>query len=197
MNLLNCLSEGCINVNDIDIICLSKTFLYSSIPVDYNRLSIPFYSIMRPGRSSNTKRGRICLNYKELLPIIQRDDISNLTECLVTEIAVKNGTVFLMCLYRSPSQNGRQFQFVCNSLDILLNNINSLNPAIAGYINGKCLKSYHCIDTQIIDKPTHFTNHSSSCIDLIFTSNPSIKMPYGADVLHRPALHPIFSYWVG
>ena len=24
-----------------------------------------------------------------------------------------------------------------------------------------------------------------------------IKMPYGADALHQPALHPIFSYWVG
>ena len=23
------------------------------------------------------------------------------------------------------------------------------------------------------------------------------KMPYGVDALHRPALHPIFSYWVG
>ena len=25
----------------------------------------------------------------------------------------------------------------------------------------------------------------------------TIKMPYGIDVLHRPASHPIFSYWVG
>ena len=25
----------------------------------------------------------------------------------------------------------------------------------------------------------------------------TIKMPYGVDVLHRPALHPIFSYCVG
>ena len=25
----------------------------------------------------------------------------------------------------------------------------------------------------------------------------TIKMPYGVDVLHQPALHPIFSYWVG
>ena len=25
----------------------------------------------------------------------------------------------------------------------------------------------------------------------------TIKMPYGVDALHRPALHPIFSYWVG
>ena len=24
-----------------------------------------------------------------------------------------------------------------------------------------------------------------------------IKMPYGVDVLHRPASHPIFSYWIG
>ena len=24
-----------------------------------------------------------------------------------------------------------------------------------------------------------------------------IKMPYGVDVLHQPASHPIFSYWVG
>ena len=37
---------------------------------------------------------------------------------------------------------------------------------------------------------------------LALVGNPSsdgitIKMPYGVDVLHRPALHPIFSYWVG
>ena len=25
----------------------------------------------------------------------------------------------------------------------------------------------------------------------------TIKMPYGKDVLHRPASHPISSYWVG
>ena len=25
----------------------------------------------------------------------------------------------------------------------------------------------------------------------------TIKMPYGVDVLHRAASHPIFSYWVG
>ena len=24
-----------------------------------------------------------------------------------------------------------------------------------------------------------------------------LKMPYGLGVLHQPALHPIFSYWVG
>ena len=25
----------------------------------------------------------------------------------------------------------------------------------------------------------------------------TIKLPYGVDFLHQPALHPIFPYWVG
>ena len=30
-----------------------------------------------------------------------------------------------------------------------------------------------------------------------FSDGVTIKMPYEVDALHRPALHPIFSYWVG
>ena len=103
---------GYINVNDIDIIFLSETFLNSSIPIDDNRLSIPGYSIMRADHPSNTKRGSLCLSYKEHFPIIRRDDISTLKECLVAEITVKNEQCFLTCLYRSPSQNREQFQSV-------------------------------------------------------------------------------------
>ena len=76
--------------------------------------------------------------YKEHLPIIRRDHISNLNEWLVTEI--KNERYFLTCLYRSPSQNREQFQSFCDSLDILMNNINCLNTAISiitGDFNGK------------------------------------------------------------
>ena len=74
-----------------------------------------------------------------------------------------------------------------------MNNINSLNPVIsiiAGDFNRKCSKWYSFdtsddigkeLDTvtstagysQVIGKPTPFINNSSSCIDLIFTSNPS------------------------
>ena len=47
------------------------------------------------------------------------------------------------CLYRSPIQNREQFQSFCDSLDILMNKINVLNPAISiiiGDFNGKCSK---------------------------------------------------------
>ena len=53
-------------------------------------LIIPGYSMMRADHPSNTKRGGECLYYKEHLPIIRRDDTSNLQECLVTKIAVRN-----------------------------------------------------------------------------------------------------------
>ena len=111
--------------------------------IDDNRLSIPGYSMMRADHPSNTKRGGVCLYYKEHLPIIRRDDISNLKECLVAEITVKNERCFLTCLYRSPSQNREQCQSFCDSLDIVINNINSLNPVISiitGDFNGKYWK---------------------------------------------------------
>ena len=82
-----------------------------------------------------------------------------------------------------------------------MNNINSLYPAIsiiAGDSNGKCSKWYSLdasdnigkeLDTitltarysQIIDIPTHFTNNSSPCTELIFTSNCSIIVDSGIE----------------
>ena len=72
------------------MLCLSETFLDSSIPIDENTLSIPIYSMIRADHPSNTKRGGVCLYYNEHLPIIRKDDISNLKECLVAEITAKN-----------------------------------------------------------------------------------------------------------
>ena len=145
--------------------------------------------MMRADHPSNTKRGGVCLYYKEDLPIIRRD-ISNLKKMLSYRNTIKNQQCFLTCLYRSPSQSCEQFQSFCDSPDFPMNN--SLNPAtisiIIGYFNGKCSKLYSFVTsdntgkksdtitsatgyTQIIDKSTHFTNYISSCIDLIFESN--------------------------
>ena len=137
------LLESYINVNDTDIICLSETFLNSSIPIEENRLNIPGYSMMRADHSSNTIKGGVWICYKEHLSIIRRDNISNLKECLVTEITVKNERGYLTCLYRCPRQNREQFQSFFDSLVILMNNINSLNAAISiitGDFNAKCPK---------------------------------------------------------
>ena len=38
---------------------------------------------------------------------------------------------------------------------------------------------------------------SLALVGLPSSDGVMIKMPYGVHVLHQPALHPIFSYWVG
>ena len=90
-----------------------------------------------------------------------------------------------------------------------MSNINSLNPAIsitAGDFNGNFLRWYSFDtsgnigkeldiitstmgDTQIIDKPAHFTNHSSACIDFISTSNPNIIINSSIEKGHCCGFH--------
>ena len=53
------------------IICLTETFLDSSIDNDDDRISIPGYNLLRADHPSNTKRG-VCIYYKDHLPIIKR-----------------------------------------------------------------------------------------------------------------------------
>ena len=95
-----------------------------------------------------------------------------------------------------------------------MNNINSLNPAISiitGDFNGKCSKqnSFDVNDnigqeldtisstagySRIIDKSTHFKNNWSSCIDLIFTSNPNIIVDWGIEKSLSVAVAIMISY---
>ena len=71
---------------------------------------------------------------KEHLPIIKRDDLYTLKECLVTEIIVDKQGLFSGC-YRSPSQTQDEFEEFCNDLNLLLSNVTDVN-AILSVING-------------------------------------------------------------
>ena len=55
--------------------------------------------------------------------------------------------------------------------------------------------------TGLVSSGASFTSGGEGA-SLALVDHPSsdgitIKMPYGVDVLHRPASHPIFFYWVG
>ena len=92
---------------------------------------------------------------------------------------------------RSPSQNDDKFEKFCSNLTFFLNNINKFQPSCSVLLGDFSAKHSKWSSTdknnkagielenitstaaynQIINKPTHFTNVSSSCIDLIFASN--------------------------
>ena len=58
------LLQAYITQHNYDIICLTETFLNSSIPSDHNRITIDGYNLVRSDHSSDSKKGRVCVYYK-------------------------------------------------------------------------------------------------------------------------------------
>ena len=69
------LIEAYIATSNFDLLCVSETFLDSSISNDDNRINIAGYSLLRADHRSNTKKGGVCIYYKNFLPLIKTDDI--------------------------------------------------------------------------------------------------------------------------
>ena len=123
------LVEAFITSNNFDLVyCLSETFLGSTIPNDDVNIQINGYSLLRADHANNIKGGGVCIFFKESLPLIRRNDLTNLKDCIVTEINVNNDKCFFTCLYRSPSQSHDELERFCANFDLLLSNINDLYP---------------------------------------------------------------------
>ena len=196
------LLQAYVTQHNYDIICLSKTFLNSSIDSSDTRILIDGYNLIRSDHPSDSKRGGVCIYYKEHIPLIKRDDICTLDNCLVTEIRLQSEKCFLTCTYRSPSQNNEEFENFCVNFDLLLSNINEEIPIcsiITGDFNARSSNWWKNDITnsvgqelealassagysQIIDKPTHIVNNSMLCIDLIFYINTNVISKHGVDV---------------
>ena len=78
------------------IICLSETFLGSTIERHDKRLSTEDYNLIKANHPGNKKRRRVDMYYKDYLPIIRRDYLSTLQECLVAEIKLGVKVAFLL-----------------------------------------------------------------------------------------------------
>ena len=176
------LIEAFITTHNFDIICLSETFLDSTIPHNDKNININGYSLLRIDHPNKIKRGGVWMYFKESLPLIRQSDLSNMKECFLTEINVNNEKCFFTCLYRSQSQSHEELERFCSSLDSLLSNINDQHPAcsiVIGDFNTRCSKwctsdkdntaglELHSIPitagySQMINKRTHVINESSS-----------------------------------
>ena len=52
-----------------DMICLSETFLDSSIPTNNEKLNMKGYKLIRAGNPSDSKKGGVGIYYKEFLAV--------------------------------------------------------------------------------------------------------------------------------
>ena len=96
-NIKISLNQANVTQYNCDIICLSETFLNSSIQNDDDRIKIDGYNLIRSDHPSDSKKGGVCIYYKEHISLIKRDDICTLDSCLVTEIRSQNEKCFLTC----------------------------------------------------------------------------------------------------
>ena len=94
-----------VTANRFDIICLSETFIDSTFLNDDLRLSLNGYSLLRADHPSDTKKGGVCIFYKDHLLISLKPNLTILNECLVCELKAGKKRCFITVLYRSPCQS--------------------------------------------------------------------------------------------
>ena len=168
--------------------------------------------ILQPGEfilcyeSFFQKTGRI--NETKILKNTRKEsntyEIAGLT-CINFELKIGNKTCNFVALYRSPSQSQDVFEIFCENFERTLDNLaqNNLFLLIAiGDCNSESTnwcandqisfegnKTEHITSQfglgQIINEPTHILDSSSSCIHLIFTSQPNLVIKSGI----HPSLH--------
>ena len=189
-----------------DFICLSETYLDSTTPD--NLIEIDGYNLVRADHPDNIKRGGVCIYYKESLPV-RVISLPYLKEALLLEMNDNNKKMIVSVIYRSPSQNNREFDSFLLNFEQLLSDISTRKPTVSiitGDFNARS-SSWWSDDintsegtnlysltssngfSQLINEPTHLQTNSSSCIDLIFTDQPNLSVNSGV----HASLHPSFN----
>ena len=63
------LLEAYNTISKFDVICLSESYLDSSIAYDKDDLNIKDYNLYRADHPNNVKRGSVCVSIRESLPV--------------------------------------------------------------------------------------------------------------------------------
>ena len=112
--------------NKFDIICLSETYLDSSISCNDGNLKVSGYTLVRADNPNNTKKGGVCTYFLNLLPL-KVLDIQFLNECLNFEINIVGKMCNFRYLYRSPSKSRDTFETFADNLQLILEALTNKN----------------------------------------------------------------------
>ena len=174
-------------------ICLLETYLDSSMLSDNVSLDLGGYKLVHADQPNNVKRGGVCIYYKESLPV-RVINLPHLQEALFLELNDQNKKIITSSLYRFPSQNSEEFKSFLTNFEHLLSDINARKPSIfviLGDFNARLKRWWsNDIDSlgvtklfslstsngfqKIISEPIHIQRNNYSCIDLIFSDQPSL-----------------------
>ena len=160
-----------------DIITVTETWLNERI--SDNEVQFNDYSIYRRDRTGDS-HGGICTFIRNNVYSKRRTDIElpNI-ECLWVEFYIHNRKILLGTFYRPPNSLPAVLDSMENSIGLAFDS-NAHEIIITGDFNLDMLETttyrkvldicQHYNLTQLISEPTHFTENSSSIIDLFFMS---------------------------
>ena len=132
-------------------------------------------------------------------------DVHYIRECLIFGILIGGKSCNFISLYRSPSQSSDSFEEFADNLQLSLDKVSNQNPfltVVLGDFNTKSSNWYKhdqtTYESSKIDAVTsqfglqQLIKELISCIDLIFTSQPSLVMELGVHLsLHSNSHHQI------
>ena len=164
-----------------DILAFTETWLNSSFSTSYIRLQ-SFNSPERKDRVGDS-HGGVIIYVKEGLHYRRRQDLEPRgIECIWIELSNNHKRTLFGLFYRPPNSDLAYYSLIENSLhlavdsginDIIITgdfNFNMLHPQSSRKIHSFCTQFALF---QAINEPTHFTETSSSLLDILLVSNNS------------------------
>ena len=167
-----------IELSHFDVIALSETWLSPSTTDEV----ISFPTFQKPYRKDRQDHyGGVIVYVKQNIPCKRRHDLEiNGIECIWLELKLKSKTVLFSVIYRPPNSTSDVTNDIERSIDLAVDtNISTI--LITGDLNLNYLENQGRLKLnslfnqynlcQIVQEPTHFTETSSSLIDLFYTSH--------------------------
>ncbi|MCG8049353.1 MAG: reverse transcriptase domain-containing protein [Candidatus Thiodiazotropha endolucinida] len=164
---------------EFDILTFTETWLSPAVATE--DLMLQSYNTPERKDREGDSHGGLILYVKEGVHYKRRTDLElRNIECIWIELANVNKHILLGVFYRPPNSNAAYLSSIEDSIsmaedtgiaEIIVTgdfNLNTSNPSSSRKVNSICQQ--FCLH-QTITEPTHFTEHSSSTLDLLFVSN--------------------------
>ena len=166
---------------NFDIMAFTETWLNTSVANE----DIMLPSFHHPERKDriNDSHGGVLVYVKDSINKIRRNDLEIARlECIWIEIILNKKHILLGTFYRPPSSDSTYYTIIEDSINLAVDtgiadiviigdfNYNMLSDQTARKIMSLC---HHFGLEQTIADHTHFTENSSSLIDLLMVSNKS------------------------
>ena len=107
-----------------DFVCISEKYFDSSVLEGDRSFQLNGNNLLSADHPSNTKRGGVCLYYKESLYVCEVE-LSNLSQSIICEISLRNCKGYIGVVYRSTSQDNVGFENFLSDFNELLSKTTS------------------------------------------------------------------------